>query len=50
VDLPPGCGESVADCRGWSAHEARLRCPTDVSGDIYEDELPGWTLKSKSTN
>jgi len=21
-----------------------------VSGDIYEDEVPGWALKSKSTN
>jgi len=21
-----------------------------VSGDMYEDEVPGWALKSKSTN
>ena len=32
--LPPGCGDSVADFWGWDAHEARLRCPDDVSGDM----------------
>jgi hypothetical protein len=41
VVLPPGCGDSVADFRGWDAHEARLRCPDDVSGDMQEDEIPG---------
>ena len=25
--FPPGCGDSVADFRGWDAHEAWLRCP-----------------------
>ena len=27
-------GRSVTDFSGWDAHEARLRCPDDVSGDI----------------
>ena len=31
---PPGQGRSVTDFSGWDAHEARLRCPDDVSGDI----------------
>ena len=31
VVFPPGCGDSVADF----AHEAQLRCPNDVSGDMY---------------
>ena len=38
---PPGCGDSVADFRGCDAHEALLRCPDDVSGDMQEDEIPG---------
>ena len=29
-----GHGRSVTDFSGWDAHEARLRCPDDVSGDI----------------
>ena len=44
--FPPGCGDSVADFWGWDAHEARLRCPDDVSGDMQEDEI----FKPKSTN
>ena len=36
-----GCGDSVADFWGWDAHEARLRCPDDVSGDMQEDEIAG---------
>ena len=39
--FPPGCGDSVADFWGWDAHETRLRCPDDVSGDMQEDEIPG---------
>ena len=35
VVFPPGCGYSVADFWGRGAHEARLRCPSDVSGDLY---------------
>ena len=35
VVFPPGCGDSVADFWGWDAHEARPRCPNDVSGDMY---------------
>ena len=27
-------GWSVTDFWGWEAHEARLRCPDDVSDDI----------------
>ena len=38
--FPPGCGDSVADFRGWDAHRGRLRCPDDVSGDMLEDEIP----------
>jgi len=33
--FPPGCGDSAADFGGWGAHEARLCCPDDVSGDMY---------------
>ena len=33
VVFPPGHGRSVTDFSGWDAHEARLRCPHDVSGD-----------------
>ena len=40
----PGCGDSVADFWGWDAHEVRLRCPDDVSGDMQEDEIPGGAL------
>ena len=43
--FPPGCGDSVADFWGWDAHEARLRCPDDVNGDILEDEVPGGALR-----
>ena len=42
--FPPGCGDSVADFWGWDAHEGRLRCPDDVSGDMQEDEIPGGVL------
>ena len=42
--FPPGCSDSVADFWGWDAHEARLRCPDDVSGDMQEDEILGWAL------
>jgi len=44
VVFPPGCGYSVADFWGWDAHEARLRCPDEVSGDMCEDEVPRWAL------
>ena len=42
--VAPGCGDSVADFWGWDAHELRLRCPDDVSGDMQEDEMPGGAL------
>ena len=42
--FPPGRGDSVADFWGWDAHEARLRCPDDVSGDMQEDEIQGGAL------
>ena len=42
--FPPGCGDSVADFWGWDAHEARLRCPDDMSGDMYEGGIPGGAL------
>ena len=28
----------------WDAHEARLRCPDYMSGDMQEDEIPGGSL------
>jgi hypothetical protein len=31
----PGCGRSVTDFWGWEAHEAQLRCPDEVDGDIW---------------
>jgi hypothetical protein len=34
VVSPPGCGRSVTDLRGWEAHEAQLRCPDEVDGEI----------------
>jgi len=34
VALPPGHGRTVTDFWGLDAHEAQLRCPDDVSGDI----------------
>ena len=34
VVFPPGHGRIVTDFWSWDAHEARLRCPDDVSGDI----------------
>ena len=34
VVLPPGHGRNVTDFGGWDNHEAQLRCPDDVSGDI----------------
>ena len=33
VVFHPGHGRSVTDFSGWDTHEARLRCPDDVSGD-----------------
>ena len=42
--FPPGCGDIVADFWGWDAHEARLRCADDMSGDMQEDEIPGGAL------
>jgi hypothetical protein len=44
VFLPLGCGDSVANFWGWDAHEARLRCPDDVSGGMQEDEIPAGAL------
>jgi len=34
VVLPPGHGRSITDFWAWETHEAQLRCPYDVSGDI----------------
>jgi hypothetical protein len=33
--LPSACGRSVTDVWGWDAHEAQLRCPGEVVGDIW---------------
>jgi hypothetical protein len=35
VVSPPGCGRSVTDFWSWDAHEAQLRCPDEVDGDIW---------------
>jgi hypothetical protein len=35
VVSPPGCGQSVNDFWGRDAHEARLRRPGKVDGDIW---------------
>jgi hypothetical protein len=35
VVSPPGCGLSVTDFWGWDAHEAQLRCPDEVDGDVW---------------
>jgi hypothetical protein len=35
VVSPPGCGWSVTDFLGWDAHEAQLRCPDEMDGDIW---------------
>ena len=45
VVLPPGHGRSVTDFWGWDAHEAQLRCPDDVSGNIG-----GCSATTNSTN
>jgi hypothetical protein len=34
VFSPPDCGRSVTDFSGLDAHEAQLRCPDEVDGDI----------------
>jgi hypothetical protein len=34
VVSPSGCGRSVTDFQVWDAHEAQLRCPDEVDGDI----------------
>jgi hypothetical protein len=35
VVSPLNCGQSVTDFWGWDAHEAQLRCPNEVDGDIW---------------
>jgi hypothetical protein len=40
VVFPPGHGSNVTDFWGWDAHEAQLRCPYDVRGDIG-----GWSAR-----
>jgi hypothetical protein len=35
VVSPSGCGRLVTDFWGWDAHEAQLRCPDEVDGDIW---------------
>jgi hypothetical protein len=49
VVFPPEHGSSVTDFWVWDAHEAQLRCPDDVRGDIG-----GWSarraLNLNSTN
>jgi hypothetical protein len=35
VVFPPGCGRIVTIFWGWDVHEAQLRCPDEVGGDIW---------------
>jgi hypothetical protein len=35
VVSPPGCGLSVTDLWGLDAHEAQLRCPDELDGDVW---------------
>jgi hypothetical protein len=35
VASSPGFGRSVTYFLGWDAHEAQLRCPDEVDGDIW---------------
>jgi hypothetical protein len=35
VVSPPDCSWSVTDVWVWDAHEAQLRCPDEVVGDIW---------------
>ena len=41
---PPGCGVSVTVIGVWDAHEAQLRCPDGVRGDMLGNEVPGGAL------
>jgi hypothetical protein len=50
VVRPPGCGGSVTDLRGWGAHMSQLRCPDDVSDDMYERGVPAGALNLNSTS
>jgi hypothetical protein len=45
----PGCGRSETDFWGWGVHRAQLRCPDDVSDDMYERGVPGGALNLNST-
>jgi hypothetical protein len=47
--FPPGCGRSVTVFWGWDSHEAQLRCPNEVDGDIYEYEVPRRALNLNYT-
>jgi hypothetical protein len=48
--VPPlGCGRSVTDFCGWDVHRAQLRCPDDVSDDMYERGVPEGALNLHST-
>jgi hypothetical protein len=46
---PPCCGRSVIDFWSWGAHRVQLRCPDDVSDDMYECGVPEGTLNLNST-
>jgi hypothetical protein len=35
VVSPPGCGRSVTDFWGLGTHREQVRCPDDVSDDMY---------------
>jgi hypothetical protein len=49
VVSPPGCGRNATDFWGWDAHEAQLRFPDEVDGDICEYEASGGALNLSST-
>jgi hypothetical protein len=47
---PFGWGRSVTDFWGWGTHRVKLRCPDDVSDDMYERGVPGGALNLNSTD
>jgi hypothetical protein len=49
VGPPPGYGRSVTDFWVWGAYRAQLRCPDDVSDDMYERGVAGDALNLNST-
>jgi hypothetical protein len=45
-----GCDRSVTEFHDWGAHKAQLRCPDDVSDDMYVRGVPGGALNLNFTS